>query len=152
MLKSLFAYGVLGVFLIPAKCDQISVCVNDTDLRVDCRIPPTPNKISSYHFSLATEGKEFVINTNVSGSSAETRFQGKSYVVELEPKGYRMILEDFKDKLKGSTTYMCKINAQTASVSVEKEKLVKCSAVSLLVKSSCSWIFCLLIFFYHSHS
>ncbi|KAE8287523.1 hypothetical protein D5F01_LYC13568 [Larimichthys crocea] len=53
MLKSLFVYGVLGVLLIPASCDPISVCYeDDNDLRVDCWVEPKANKISSYEFSL----------------------------------------------------------------------------------------------------
>ncbi|XP_044079284.1 thy-1 membrane glycoprotein-like [Siniperca chuatsi] len=153
MLKSLFVYGVLGVLLIPAKCDLISVCLEeDNDLRVDCRVEPKPNQINSYEFSLATGSKESLINTNVSGSSAEGRFRGISKVEELEPHGYRLTLSDFTETLTQNTTYMCKISGSVARVSVEKEQLVQCSAVSVFLKSSCSWIVCLLLFFYQTHS
>uniref|UniRef100_A0A8P4FVK6 Ig-like domain-containing protein n=1 Tax=Dicentrarchus labrax TaxID=13489 RepID=A0A8P4FVK6_DICLA len=153
MLKSLFVYGVLGVLLIPAKCELISVCVeNDDDLRVDCRIEPKPNKINSYEFSWSIGTKESTINTNVSGSSAEVQFKDKSYVEELEPYGYRMTMSGFRDKLPHNTTYMCKISQDGARITVEKDQLLECSAVSVFLKSSCSLIACLLLFFYQTHS
>uniref|UniRef100_A0A8C2WZ98 Ig-like domain-containing protein n=1 Tax=Cyclopterus lumpus TaxID=8103 RepID=A0A8C2WZ98_CYCLU len=151
MLKSLFVFGVLGVLLMPAKCDLISVCVeNDNDLRVDCLIEPKPNKINSYEFSWSSGTKEFLINTNVSGSSAEGKFKDKSYVEELEPHGYRMTLNGFTDKLPHNTTYMCKISGVGSQVNWERDKLALCSAVFL--KSSCSWIVCLLLLVYQTHS
>ncbi|GAA6232181.1 thy-1 membrane glycoprotein-like [Lates japonicus] len=153
MLKSLFVFGVLGVLLIPATCDQITVCVeDDRDLRVDCLIEPKPNKINSYEFSWSSGTKESLINTNVSGSAAEVQFKDKSYVEELEPHGYRMTLSGFTDNLPHNTTYMCKISGVVARVTVEADQLAPCSAVSVLLKSSCSWIVCLLLFFYHTHS
>ncbi|KAG7237047.1 hypothetical protein INR49_032870 [Caranx melampygus] len=80
MLKSLFVYGVLGVLLIPAQCnDKITVCIeDDKDLRVDCLIEPKPNKINSFEFSWSSGTKESLINTNVSGSSAESQFKDKA--------------------------------------------------------------------------
>ncbi|XP_053188179.1 thy-1 membrane glycoprotein-like [Scomber japonicus] len=153
MLKSLFVYGVLGVLLIPAACEQITVCVeDDEDLRVDCLVEPKANKINSYEFSWSSGSKETLINTNVSGSSAENEFKAKSTVEELSPHGYRMTLKGFKDKLPHNTTYMCKLSGQVASVSIEKDHLVECSAVSVFLQSSCSWIVCLLLFFYQTHS
>ncbi|XP_070700328.1 uncharacterized protein [Pempheris klunzingeri] len=154
MLKSLFVYGVLGVLLIPAKCDdRISVCVeDDNDLRVDCQVEPKPDKISSYEFSWSSGSKESLINTNVSGSAAESQFRDKSSVEELEPHGFRMTLRDFRDKLPHNTTYMCKISGVPARINVEQEQLLPCSAVSVFLKSSSSWIVCLLLFFYHTHS
>uniref|UniRef100_A0A3B4XUB3 Ig-like domain-containing protein n=1 Tax=Seriola lalandi dorsalis TaxID=1841481 RepID=A0A3B4XUB3_SERLL len=153
MLKSLFVYGVLGVLLIPAKCTLITVCLeDDRDLRVDCLVKPEPNKINSYEFSWSSGNKESLINTNVSGSSAEGQFKEKSTVVELEPHGYRMTLSGFTDKLPHNTTYMCRITGEVAKVHVEAEQLVPCSAVSLFLKSSGSWIVCLLLAFYCPHS
>ncbi|KAK5858484.1 hypothetical protein PBY51_002619 [Eleginops maclovinus] len=151
MLKSLFVFGVLGVLLIPAQCDRISVCVeDDNDLRVDCLIPPKPNKIATYEFSWSIGSKESLINTNVSGLSVDGQFKDKSYVEELDPQGYRMTLTGFTDNLPHNTTYMCKMSSEVASINVEREQLVPCSAMFL--KSSCSWIVCLLLFFYQTHS
>ncbi|KAI3373640.1 hypothetical protein L3Q82_022245 [Scortum barcoo] len=152
MLKSLFVFGVLGVLLIPAKCEQISVCVNNDNVRVDCLIEPKPNKINSYEFSWSTGNKETVINTNVSGSAPDAQFKDISQVEELDPQGYRMTLHGFKDKVPLSTTYMCKISGVGANISLEKDQLLQCSAVSVFLKSSFSWIVCLLLFFYHTHS
>uniref|UniRef100_A0A3B4ZXB8 Ig-like domain-containing protein n=1 Tax=Stegastes partitus TaxID=144197 RepID=A0A3B4ZXB8_9TELE len=153
MLKSLFVYGVLGALLISVKSELISVCVeDDNDLRVDCLVEPKPNKINSFEFSWSSGNKESLINTNVSGSSAEAKFKDKSQVEELEPHGYRMTLSGFTDGLPHNTTYLCKISGVTASVNVEREQLATCSAVSLFLKSSCSWMVCLLLFFYHTHS
>lgn len=152
MLKSLFVFGVLGVLLTPpAECDLISVCVeNDNDLRVDCLIASKPNKINSYEFSWSSGTKEFLIHTNVSGSAAEVKFKDRSYVEELEPSGYRMTLSGFTETLPHNTTYMCKISGEGSQVNWEREKLPVCSAVFL--KSSWSWIVCLLLFVYQTHS
>ncbi|KAK7926137.1 hypothetical protein WMY93_008447 [Mugilogobius chulae] len=90
MIKSLLFCGVLGVFLIPAKSDLISVCIeDDQDLRVDCMVEPKPSRINSYEFSWSSGKKEAVINTNVSGAASEAQFRDKSYVEELESHGYR---------------------------------------------------------------
>lgn len=153
MLKSLFVYGVLGVLLISVKSELITVCIeDDNDLRVDCLVKPKLNKINSYEFSWSSGNKESLINTNVSGSSAEAQFKEKSQVEELEPHGYRMTLSGFTDGLPHNTTYLCKISGESATVNKEKEKLEPCSAVSLFLKSSCSWMVCLLLFFYHTYS
>uniref|UniRef100_A0AAQ6IIC1 Ig-like domain-containing protein n=2 Tax=Anabas testudineus TaxID=64144 RepID=A0AAQ6IIC1_ANATE len=153
MLKSLFVYGVLGVLLIKVKSNQISVCIeDDNDLRVDCKIQPKPNKINTYEFSWSSGNKMSLLNTNVSGSTAESKFKSKSYVEELEPYGYRLTLKGFTDELPHNTTYMCRMTGEEVSVSLEKGSLVRCSAVSMFLKSSCSWIVCLLLFLYHTHS
>ncbi|KAM3601983.1 uncharacterized protein V6R79_022271 [Siganus canaliculatus] len=120
MLKPLFVYGVLGVLLIPAKCNQITVCVeDDRDLRVDCLINNQANKINSYEFSWSNGAKEQLINTNVTGLSAEDKFKSKSYVVEM-PTGYRLTLSEFTDTLPHNTTYMCNISGEVARVNVER--------------------------------
>lgn len=105
----------------PAQSERISVCTeDDNDLRVDCRIEPKPNKITSYEFSWSSGTKEAIINTNVSGSAAQAQFRDKSQVVELDPHGYRMSLTGFTDQLPHNTTYMCKISGQIESVTVER--------------------------------
>uniref|UniRef100_A0AAQ4PLP7 Uncharacterized protein n=1 Tax=Gasterosteus aculeatus aculeatus TaxID=481459 RepID=A0AAQ4PLP7_GASAC len=151
--KQLHHPALTAALLIPAECDLISVCVEDDyDLRVDCLTKPTPNQINSYEFSWSSGTTESLINTNVSGSAAEGQFKDKSYVEELEPHGYRMTLNGFTDKLPHNTTYMCKISGKAAAVNVMKDQLVPCSAVSVFLQSSCSWIVCLLLFVYQTHS
>ncbi|KAM3869551.1 uncharacterized protein ACN63O_006948 [Diretmus argenteus] len=153
MAKSLFVYGVLGVLLVPVECDMISVCVeDDEDLRVDCRIQPKLSQINSYEFSWSSGSKESLINTNRSGSAAEMQFRDHSYVEELEPHGYRLTLTGFTHTLPYNTTYMCKISRVVASVCIEREHLLPCSAVSVFLKSSCSWMVCALLFFCRPHS
>lgn len=153
MLKLLFVYGVLGVLLISVKSEKISVCVeDDNDLRVDCQVEPKTNKFNTYEFSWSSGNKESLIITNVSGSAAEAKFKDKSYVEELEPHGYRMTLIGFTDGLPHNTTYMCKISGEPARVTLGREQLLPCSAVSVFLKSSCSWMVCLLLFFCHTHS
>ncbi|KAM4620209.1 uncharacterized protein ACJ7VT_006911 [Polymixia lowei] len=111
MVQSLFVLGVLGVLLVPAQFEPISVCVeDDDDLRVDCRILPKPSQINTYEFSWSIGGKETLINTNVSGSAADPRFKDHSYVEELEPHGYRMTLTGFTHTLPHNVTFMCKIS------------------------------------------
>ena len=109
------------VLLIPAHCDPITVCVEeDQALRVECRINYKPNMFNSYEFSWSSGAKESIINTNVSGSTMEGKFKGKSEVVELEPHGYKMTLKGFTDTLPHNTTYLCKIAGEVARVTVEK--------------------------------
>ncbi|XP_006800080.1 thy-1 membrane glycoprotein-like [Neolamprologus brichardi] len=153
MLKSLFVYGVLGVMLIPVKSKRITVCVeDDEELRVDCLIEPKPNKINTYQFSWSIGPRQETINTNVSGDSANKEFKDKSRVEELEPVGYRMTLSDFRDNLSDNTTFLCKISGQGENITVQKDNILSCSAVSLLLKNSWSWMVYLLLFFYHTHS
>ncbi|KAG7515521.1 hypothetical protein JOB18_010585 [Solea senegalensis] len=148
-------FGILGVLLIPGhtQVTPISVCVeDDRDLRVDCRIEAMTNKFDSYEFSWSSGTRESLINTNVSGSSAESQFKDKSYVEPLQPHGYRLTLSSFTDTARNNTTYMCKINGKAARISVEADQLAPCSAVSLFLKTSCVWIVSLLFFFYHCQS
>lgn len=108
------------VLLIPAKCNNITVCIEeDKNLRVDCMINSTSNKINDYEFSWSSERKEVIINTNVSGSVADSQFKLSS-VIELSPIGYRLTLTDAKDKLPHTTTYICKISGHSAQTTVQK--------------------------------
>lgn len=115
---------MLVVLLIPAKCERISVCLeDDEDLRIDCKIEQKPSKINSYEFSWTVGTKQFLINTNVSGSAAESQFK-ESYVEELQPYGYRMTLPGYIDKLPHNTTYLCKVSGEGAHIYVEKGRCV----------------------------
>ncbi|RVE63811.1 hypothetical protein OJAV_G00140260 [Oryzias javanicus] len=102
--------------------------------------------------AVAPRTKEVLINTNVSGSKAEAQFNDKSQVVELEPHGYRMTLSDYKDKLPHNTTYMCKISGDVRQITVERDSLVPCSAVSVFLQRSWFLIGCLVFFFHHNDS
>ncbi|XP_057677622.1 thy-1 membrane glycoprotein-like [Corythoichthys intestinalis] len=145
MLQHLFLFSVLGVLLRPVWCDSITVCEEDDgDLRVDCLVKAEPNKISSYEFSWSSGSKQALINANVSGLAAEAEFRKVSHVTEVEPHGYRLTLSGYRDKLPHNTTYMCKITGEGASINVERDHLVPCGAVSVLLKRS--WIFAMLVF------
>ncbi|XP_061902116.1 thy-1 membrane glycoprotein-like [Entelurus aequoreus] len=151
MLPSVFVCGVLAALLTPARCELIEVCIEDDDnLRVDCRVKAKANQISSYEFSWSSGSKESLINANVSGLPAESQFRGKSEVTELEPHGYRMTLKGFTDTLPHNTTYLCKITGAGASVTVEKDQLVRCCAVSLILQNC--WSVGLLLFFHVTHA
>lgn len=153
MLRSVLLSVVFGVLLVPAQSDKITVCVeDDNDLRVDCLLEPKPNKIATYEFSWSSGSKETVINTNVSGASADNKFKDKSQVEQLEPHGYRLTLTGFTDTLPHNTTYLCKMSDAFASENVEKSKLIPCSAVSVFLRSSWSWILCVLLFFHYTRN
>ncbi|XP_077361240.1 uncharacterized protein LOC144006326 [Festucalex cinctus] len=138
MLQRLFVFGMLGVLLMPAWCDLITVCEEDDgDLRVDCLVKAKPNKINSYEFSWSSGSKQSLINANVSGLAAEAEFRQVSHVTEVEPHGYRLTLSGFRDKLPHNTTYMCKITGEGASVNMKRDDLVRCGAVSMFLESSC---------------
>lgn len=128
------------MLLIPAECQKITVCIeDDDDLRVDCEIEPKLNQINDYVFSWSVEKKQVVINTNVSGSSAEPKFKDKSQVEELVPHGYRMTLKDFKDKLPANTTYMCKVSDDSLSITMEKGRWIDCG----WIRSEWDYVNCL---------
>uniref|UniRef100_A0A8C6S3K9 Ig-like domain-containing protein n=1 Tax=Neogobius melanostomus TaxID=47308 RepID=A0A8C6S3K9_9GOBI len=152
MIKSLLFYWMLGAVLIPANSDLISVCIeDDQDLRVDCLVEPKPSRINSYEFSWSSGNKEAVINTNVSGAASEALFRDKSYVEELDPHGYRLTLTGFTETLPHNTTYMCKISGNSATITIERDLLLTCSAVSVFLKTSCIWVMSLLIFLQQMH-
>lgn len=116
-----FMFLFVPVLLIPAKCDRISVCAEDNKvLRVDCLLEPEPNKLNTFQFSWSSGTKESVFSTNVSGSSPDNEFKGKSTVKELQPHGYRMTLPNFTDKLPRNSTFLCRLSGKTARVAVEK--------------------------------
>lgn len=105
--------SVVSVLLIPAKCNNISVCIEDEkDLRVDCLIKPEPSKSNTFQFSWSSGSKESVITTNASRLSSETDF--KTTVKELKPHGYRMTLFNFTDKLPRNSSLLCKLSGKTA--------------------------------------
>lgn len=151
MIKSLFVCGVLGgkqkkknlfffalqllifthalvwfdpVLLAPAKCENITVCIEDDgDLRVDCQINSQRSGIDSYQFSWSPGKKQLVINTNVSGSSADNQFKGKSEVTYENP-GYRMTLKGFTENLSQNTTFFCQVSEVSARISLGKGRWI----------------------------
>lgn len=60
-----------------------------------------------------------LINSNVSGSSVDNQFKGKSVVTKLE-FGYRMRLEGFTENLPQNTTFICTVNQERAQISLGK--------------------------------
>lgn len=124
-LNSIFTCALIvfaPVLLTPAKCSEIIVCIEeDDDLRVDCLIDSKIGQINDYEFSWSSGTKEVILNTNVSGSHADSQFKDKkSYVTELSPKGYRLTVEDTKDKLPYNTTYICKVSGVSAQAILQK--------------------------------
>lgn len=110
------------MLLTPAKCSKkIIVCIEEDNLQVDCLIESKSGQINDYEFSWSSGTKEVILNTNVSGSHADSQFKDKkSYVTELIPKGYRLTLEDTKDKLPHNTTYICKVSGVHDQVTLQK--------------------------------
>lgn len=150
MIKSLFVCGILGgkqnkrknigsffalifshalvwfdpVLLAPAKCDNIIVCTEeDGDLRVDCQINSQRSGTDSYEFSWSIGKKQLVINTNVSGSTADSQYIGKSEVTYENP-GYRMTLKGFSDNISPNTTFFCKVSENSARISLGKGRWI----------------------------
>lgn len=149
MIKSLFVCGVLGgkqlkkrrvskffffhicflidasvcvapVLLVPAKCSNITVCIEeDRELRVDCLLSPKALKTESYTFLWSSGPKQMLINSNVSGSSVDNQFKGKSVVTKQE-LGYRMTLQGFTENLPPNTTFVCTVNEERAQISLGK--------------------------------
>ncbi|XP_045573472.1 thy-1 membrane glycoprotein isoform X2 [Salmo salar] len=144
IMRSLLVCGVvLGVLWNVVHCELVSVCEEeDGDLRVDCHVEPRANQINSYEFSVSTGTVETVVNTNVSGSAPDVHYRDRSYVEHLEPYGYRLTLnaDTHTHTLTNThTTFICKISKNIASVIIEKNDLLPCSADSVLVQS-CYWL------------
>lgn len=60
-----------------------------------------------------------LINSNVSGSSVDNQFKGKSVVTKQE-LGYRMTLQGFTENLPPNTTFVCTVNEERAQISLGK--------------------------------
>ncbi|XP_076129991.1 uncharacterized protein LOC143111626 [Alosa pseudoharengus] len=126
---------ILGVFVGPVLSEKITVCQEeDNDLRVDCPVDPTPNQVRmEYEFSMATGGKETLINTNVSGVMADDKFRRDQAYAELLDDILRLTIKDFI--LSENTTFMCKISGHLESVNIEPDQLVPCSALSAFLSN-----------------
>lgn len=123
-----FVSFFVPVLLIPAKCDKISVCIeNDKDLRMDCLLEPEPNKSNVFQFLWSSGDKEHAITTNYSSLSPETNLKSKSTVEERKAHNYRMTLPNFSDKLPHNSTLLCKLSGKVARVMVEKGELMSVS-------------------------
>lgn len=126
----MFLSFFVPVLLIPAKCDKISVCIdNDKDLRMDCLLEPELNKSNAFQFFWSSGDKEHVITTNYSRLSPETNLKGKSTVEERKPHNYRMTLPNFSDKLPRNSTLLCKLSGKIARVTVENGEWMSVSMV-----------------------
>lgn len=120
--------SVVSVLLIPAKCNKISLCIEDErDLRVDCLIKPEPSKSNTFQFSWSSGSKESIITTNDSRLPPDTDF--KTTVKELKPHGYRMTLTNFTEKLPRNSSLLCKLSGKTASVVVVNGEWMSASVV-----------------------
>ncbi|XP_069039197.1 uncharacterized protein [Lepisosteus oculatus] len=139
-MNSLFIFGVfLAVSAAPTLGDNnIKVCrQEDESLRIDCNIPPKPNQVSSYSFSMTKAGKETPITNNFTGGTTDLKFKDKIRVVPLENSGFRLTMTSFQ--LTENTTFICKVQSVIATAQVEKGKLVTCSAINAFLHS-CPWL------------
>uniref|UniRef100_A0AAY4BLV8 Thy-1 membrane glycoprotein n=1 Tax=Denticeps clupeoides TaxID=299321 RepID=A0AAY4BLV8_9TELE len=131
-----YLYSVLfTVSVSPLLSDKITVCQEeDNDLRVDCQLEPNPHPLRiEYEFSMSTGSKETIINTNVSGITADVQFrQNKAYAEQLDQYLIRLTVKDFT--LSENTTFMCKISADVESVFVEHGKSNSYKIPSLLCR------------------
>lgn len=128
---------ILEVSIASDESEKITVCQEeDNDLRVDCQLDPTPSTMRvEYEFSMATGGKETIINTNVSGIMADDKFRrDKAYPELLETDTIRLTITDFD--LTENTTFMCKISGRLESIFIEPDQIVPCSAISITLQNS----------------
>lgn len=92
---------------------------------MDCLLNPKEPQIESYAFFWSSGLKQLRINSNVSGTSPDSQFKGKSVVTKVE-LGYRLTLEGFTDNLPQNTTFICTVNQERAQVSLGKGGWIKC--------------------------
>ncbi|KAJ8342453.1 hypothetical protein SKAU_G00323810 [Synaphobranchus kaupii] len=152
MTNTLFISSIFLVVLVtPGFCQTTTVCKEeDEDIRVDCNIPPKANQINSYEFSITVRNKETVINSNVTGITADQTFKNITRVESLDSlKGYRLRLSNYP--ITDNTTFICKASGKGANVFVEKGKMIPCSAISLFLQS-CPWLWSLLLFLHVTQS
>ncbi|KAJ8266623.1 hypothetical protein GJAV_G00132660, partial [Gymnothorax javanicus] len=151
MTKSFFMSSIFLVVLVtPGFCEKATVCKEeDGDIRVDCLIPPEKNKASSYQFSISKGSKETVINTNITGSSADPSFKTNTKVELLDSQGYRLRLSNYQ--LTEDTTFSCVASEKNAKQVVEKGKMLACSAISVFFHN-CPWLLSMLLFFHVTQS
>ncbi|KAG5844609.1 hypothetical protein ANANG_G00164310 [Anguilla anguilla] len=139
MANTLFISSIfLVVLVIPGFSQKVTVCKEeDGDVRVDCLIAPKQNQINSYEFSITKGSKEVVINTNVTGKTADPKFKDTTQVDSLDLQGYRLRMRKYQ--MDENTTFICKATQTTESVMVVKGKMLECSAISLFLHS-CPWL------------
>lgn len=102
--------------------ETITVCQEeDNDLRVECPVDPNPNPVRvEYEFSMATRGKETIINTNVSGIMADDKFRRDQAYADHLDDIIRLTIKDFT--VSENTTFLCKISGNLESVFIEPGK------------------------------
>lgn len=102
--------------------EKITVCQEeDNDLRVDCPVDSNPNPMRmEYEFSMATRGKETIINTNVSGIMADDKFRRDQAYADFVDDIIRLTIKDFT--VSENTTFICKISGNMESVFIEPGK------------------------------
>lgn len=97
--------------------EEMAVCQEeDNDLRVTCPLRPEPNYRTDYEFSMTSGSKQIIINTNVSGTMPQHGFRHNTYVVDLQPYGFKLILMRFP--LTENTTFMCKVTKEKKTLFV----------------------------------
>ncbi|XP_036381361.1 thy-1 membrane glycoprotein-like [Megalops cyprinoides] len=145
-MNSLFICSIfLTVLVASGFCKKILVCQEETDIRVECRLEPRQNQINNYEFSISKNNKEAIINTNVTGITADVTFKDKTRVEPLQPFGFKLTLSNFP--ITENTTFICKTSNLVDSVFIQKGKMETCSAISVFLQS-CPWLLPLLVCFH----
>ncbi|NWU50604.1 THY1 protein, partial [Dromas ardeola] len=131
-----------------AHCQMIkdlSACLLDQSLRVDCRYENKTSNPLTYEFSITKDNRKHVIHSTISVS--ENIYRSRANVT-MHKNLVCLYLQSFTTSDEG--VYMCELKAtndytgnQIKNITVIKDKLEKCAGFSLLIQNT-SWLLPLL--------
>ncbi|XP_060747020.1 thy-1 membrane glycoprotein-like [Tachysurus vachellii] len=123
--------------------EEMTVCQEeDHDLRVTCPLRPKPNYHTEFEFSMSKGRREVIVNTNVSGTMPDSSFRHNTYVEELDPYGFKLIIMSFT--LTENTTFICRVTNEDMRLFVDVDALQHCSAICVFLQSY-PWLLSLLL-------
>ncbi|KAM6115720.1 Thy-1 membrane glycoprotein [Phoenicopterus ruber ruber] len=141
--------AVILTVLQAAHCQMIkdlSACLQDQSLRVDCRYENKTSNPLTYEFSITKDNRKHVIHSTISVS--ENIYRSRASVT-MHKNLVCLSLKSFTTSDEG--VYMCELKAtndytgnQIKNITVIKDKLEKCAGFSLLIQNT-SWLLLLLL-------
>lgn len=128
------------------KVTSLTACLVNQSLRLDCRHENNTNLPIQHEFSLTREKKKHVL----SGTLGVPEHAYRSRVTLSSQRYIKVLtLANFTSKDEGDYTCELRVSGQSPensnkTVSVYRDKLVKCGGISLLVQNT-SWMLLLLL-------
>ncbi|XP_027691283.1 thy-1 membrane glycoprotein [Vombatus ursinus] len=128
------------------KVSDLTACLVDKNLRVDCRYENNTKSPLQYEFSLTREKQKHVLNSTM--GVPEHAYRNRVNL-SISHNYMALFLKDFSQKDEG--IYSCDLRASgipnsfvSKNITVYKDKLQTCGVMSLLVQNT-SWLLLLLL-------